>query len=62
MSSALFSERLGRIYRLADELEAHRDELVDLAIKDIGFSYRDNQQEISVTRERLRMCWRSYCF
>jgi len=59
MSIALFSERLERIYRLADELEVHRDELVDLAIKDIGFSYRDNHQEISVTtKERLRMCWR----
>lgn len=58
MSRALFSERLEKIYRLADELEAHRDELVDLAIKDIGFSYRDNHQEISVTKERLRMCWR----
>ena len=58
MISAPFSERLEKVYRLADELEAHRDELVDLAIKDIGFSYRDTQQEISVTRERLRMCWR----
>ncbi len=53
-----FGERLERVYRLAHELETHRDELVALAIKDIGFSYRDNHQEITVTRERLKMCWR----
>ncbi len=53
-----FQERLKKVYRLAHELEARRDELVDLAIKDIGFSYRDNHQEVSVTRDRLRMCWR----
>jgi betaine-aldehyde dehydrogenase len=53
-----FQERLHRIYRLANELEAHRDELVELAIKDIGFSHRDNHQEITVTKERLKMCWR----
>lgn len=59
MNRTLFSERLDRIYRLADELEVHRDDLVELAIKDIGFSYRDNHQEISIaTKERLRMCWR----
>ncbi len=58
MGGITFAERLDRIYRLADELEAHRDELVALAIKDIGFSCRDNHQEISVTKDRLQMCWR----
>lgn len=53
-----FQERLEKVYSLAHELEACRGELVDLAIKDIGFSYRDNHQEVSVTRDRLRMCWR----
>ena len=53
-----FGERLERVYRLAHELETHRDELVALAIKDIGFSYRDNHQEITVTKERLKTYWR----
>lgn len=58
MGVASFGERLEKVYRLADELEAHRGDLVELAIKDIGFSFRDNHQEISVSVERLKMCWR----
>jgi len=38
------------------QIEAFRDNLVELAMKDLGFSYRDNHQEITVMGERLRMC------
>jgi len=51
-----FQERLEKVLRLADELMAHRDELVELAIQDLGFSRRDNQREIEITVDRLKSC------
>lgn len=48
-----FDQRLNQIQALSKALAARREELIQVAITDIGFSYRDNAREVDRTVKRL---------
>lgn len=48
-------ERLELISALADRIAEKEDEIIETAVKDIGFTYKDVANELKITLERLRM-------
>jgi len=48
-------ERLELILALADGIAEKEDEIIETAVKDIGFTYKDVANELEITLERLRM-------
>jgi acyl-CoA reductase-like NAD-dependent aldehyde dehydrogenase len=47
-------ERLDRVYRLTAAIEAKRDELVSVAVRDTGFTHRECAMEVDVILTRLQ--------
>ena len=50
-----FDERLGKIFALADALEANRAKIIDAAARDLYFAVKDTNREVSLAIERLHM-------
>jgi betaine-aldehyde dehydrogenase len=50
-----FDERLEKIFRLAEALEAHRGEIIEAAARDLFFTVKDTDREVSLAIERLHM-------
>lgn len=50
-----FDERLGKIFALADALEANRAKIIDAAARDLFFAVKDTNREVSLAIERLHM-------
>lgn len=48
-----FDQRLHQINMLTEAIAAHREELIQAAIADVGFSYRDSGREVDNTVRRL---------
>jgi len=50
-----FDLRLGKIFALADALEARRAEIIDAAARDLFFAVKDTDREVSLAIDRLHM-------
>jgi len=50
-----FEERLDRVLRLADALGEHREQMVELAVKNLRFTVKDCVREVDLSVDRLRM-------
>jgi acyl-CoA reductase-like NAD-dependent aldehyde dehydrogenase len=50
-----FDERLEKIFALADALEAHREKIIEAAARDLCFTVKDTDREVSLAIERLHM-------
>ncbi len=50
-----FDERLGKIFALADALQANRAMIIDAAARDLYFAVKDTDREISMAIDRLHM-------
>jgi betaine-aldehyde dehydrogenase len=50
-----YDERLEKVLTLRNALSAHKDRMVDLAVKNLNFTVRDSAKEVDVTIDRLAM-------
>ena len=50
-----FEERFGKVLRLADALRAHKEQMVELAVKDLRFTVKDSAREVDLAIDRLKM-------
>ncbi len=50
-----YEERFEKVLRLADALGEHREQIVELAVKDLRFTVRDCRREVDIAMERLGM-------
>jgi len=50
-----FDERLEKVLALRRELEKAKDRMVDLAVRELGFTVRDSAKEVDITVDRLGM-------
>jgi len=50
-----FEERYERVLALARALEKHHDELVDCAVRDLQFTFKDSTREVDIAIDRLRL-------
>ncbi len=47
-------DRLQLILSLVDRISDRRDELIELAVRDVGFTYKDTSREVDLIIQRLR--------
>ncbi len=50
-----YDERYGKILDLCESIQAHREEFIRRAVKDIQFTYRDTALEVDTSLNRLKM-------
>jgi len=50
-----FEERLNKVLRLADALGEHREQMVNLAVKNLRFTVKDCDYEVDLTVDNLKM-------
>ncbi len=50
-----FEERFEKVLRLADALREHREQMVELAVKDLRFTVKDSVREVELAIDRLKM-------
>jgi succinate-semialdehyde dehydrogenase/glutarate-semialdehyde dehydrogenase len=50
-----FEERLKKIFALAQSLEEHRGKIIEAAARDLSFTVKDTDREVSIAIERLHM-------
>lgn len=50
-----FNERYQKILDLTENLDKHRQQIVQLAVKDLNFTVKDTTQEVDVAIDRLKM-------
>ncbi len=50
-----YGERLERIHALAESLRRHREEMAELAVRNLQFTAADSRKEVDITVDRLRL-------
>ena len=50
-----YAERFEKVLRLANALEEHREQMVELAVKDLRFTVKDCAREVDLSIGRLKM-------
>lgn len=50
-----YGERVERIHALAESLGRHREEMVELAVRNLQFTAADSRKEVEITVDRLRL-------